>query len=177
LPGKRHWFVPDGFLPAESSGGFVSHEAACLLNAGDEDARVVLTFFFEDGEPVGPVELALAARRTRHVRLDDPAALGGVTLPRGVPYAYAVESDTDRGPALAARHVGRRLHALHLDRLRRVKVVVDRPERGPALSRRVGSRLQPRPRTQLRVVAAARLGPGLRDGPRVGLRVRGRAGN
>ena len=93
MPGKRHWFVPDGFLPAESSGDYVSHEAACLLNAGDEDARVLLTFFFEDDEPVGPVGLALGARRTRHVRLDDPAALGGVALPRGVPYAYAVESD------------------------------------------------------------------------------------
>jgi len=90
--GKRRWYVPDGFLPAESSRGVASHEAACLLNPNDADARVRLTFFFEDSDPVGPVELTLPARRTRHLRLDDPGALG-VELPRGVPYAYAVESD------------------------------------------------------------------------------------
>ncbi len=50
------------------------------------------TFFFEDRDPIGPVELTLEARRTWHVRLDDPGAIG-VELPRDVPYAYAVESD------------------------------------------------------------------------------------
>ena len=91
--GKLNWFVPDAYLPAESSHGVASHEAACLLNVGQRDATVHLTFFFEDRDPIGPVELALGARRTRHVRLDDPASIGGVDLPRGVPYAYAVESD------------------------------------------------------------------------------------
>ena len=90
--GKKRWFVPDAFLPEKSSHGAVSHEAACLLNAGDDEAAVTFTFFFEDREPVGPVSLRLGARRTWHVRLDDADALG-VDLPRGVPYAYAVESD------------------------------------------------------------------------------------
>ena len=31
--GKRQWFVPDAFLPADSSHGTVNHEAACVLNA------------------------------------------------------------------------------------------------------------------------------------------------
>lgn len=93
MVGKRYWYVPDGFLPAESSRSVISHEAACLLNPNDADAQVRLTFFFEDSDPVGPVELTLPARRTRHLRLDDPGALGGVELPRGVSYAYAVESD------------------------------------------------------------------------------------
>jgi hypothetical protein len=91
--GRRRWFVPDGFLPAESSHGVESHEAACLLNVSDEEAHVAFVFYFEDREPTGPVELAVGARRTRHVRLDDPDVLGGVELPRGVPYAYAVQSD------------------------------------------------------------------------------------
>ena len=91
--GKRKWFVPDAYLPDRSSGDAASHEAACLLNTSDTDAQVRLTFYFEDREPVGPVDLALGARRTWHVRLDDPNQIGGVELPRGVPYAYAVESD------------------------------------------------------------------------------------
>jgi len=93
MAGKTTWFVPDGYLPADSSHGVVSHEAACLLNTGEGDARVRLTFYFEDREPVGPVEVVVGARRTRHVRLDDPAAIGGVDLPRDTPFAYAVESD------------------------------------------------------------------------------------
>lgn len=91
--GKRKWFVPDAFLPATSSGEAVSHEAACLLNTSNTDANVRFTFYFEDRDPIGPIELTLQARRTWHVRLDNPDAIGGVELPRGVPYAYAVESD------------------------------------------------------------------------------------
>ena len=93
LAGKLKWFVPDGYLPAESSHGVASHEAACLLNTGARDAAVRFTFYFEDGDPIGPVEITLGGRRTRHVRLDDAASIGGVELPRGVPYAYTVESD------------------------------------------------------------------------------------
>jgi hypothetical protein len=91
--GKLRWFVPDGYLPAKSSHGVESHEAACVLNATDDDAHVSLTFYFEDREPLGPVELTVGALRTRHVRLDDPQVLGGVELPRGVPYAYTLTSD------------------------------------------------------------------------------------
>ena len=93
MAGKTKWFVPDGYLPADSSHGVESHEAACLLNTSDRDARIAFTFYFEDREQVGPVEVVVGSRRTRHVRLDDPAAVGGVELPRGVPFAYAVESD------------------------------------------------------------------------------------
>jgi hypothetical protein len=85
--GKKRWFVPDGYIPGESSHGRVSHESACLLNAGDGDAHVRFTFFFEDADPLGPVELVLGARRTKHIRLDE------LDLPRDVPYAYTVESD------------------------------------------------------------------------------------
>jgi hypothetical protein len=90
--GKLRWFVPDGYLPLESSHGIESHEAACLLNVGEESAHVAFTFYFEDQDPIGPVELTLEARRTWHVRLDRADTLG-VELPRGVPFAYAVASD------------------------------------------------------------------------------------
>jgi hypothetical protein len=91
--GKRRWYVPDAYLPTESSEAAPSHESSCLLNAGDQEAHVRFTFFFEDREPLGPAELTLGGRRTWHVRLDDPDQLGGLELPRGVPYAYTVESD------------------------------------------------------------------------------------
>jgi hypothetical protein len=93
VSGRHRWYVPDAYLPAASSHGVESHESACLLNTSGRNAVVRLTFFFEDREPVGPVDVELEARRTRHVRLTDPEALSGVELPRGVPFAYAVESD------------------------------------------------------------------------------------
>ena len=91
--GRHRWYVPDAYLPTDSSHGVESHESACLLNTGSRDAVVRLTFYFEDRDPVGPVELLVAARRTRHVRLTDAGALSGVELPRGVPFAYSAESD------------------------------------------------------------------------------------
>ena len=91
--GRHRWYVPDAYLPADSSHGVESHESACLLNVSGRDAVVRLIFYFEDSDPVGPVEVPVPAQRTRHVRLTDPAALSGVELPRGVPFAYAVESD------------------------------------------------------------------------------------
>ena len=93
MAGRHRWFVPDGYLPGESSHGVLSHEAACVLNAGGREARLRITFYFEDRDPEGPVEIVVGARRTRHVRLDDPEAIGGIALPHDTPFAYAVESD------------------------------------------------------------------------------------
>lgn len=104
--------MPDAFLPGASSGGFVSHEAACVLNLGDDPVTVVFTFFFEDDAPVVGQPVDVAARRTRHLRLDDPAQVGGVELATDVPFAYRVDAtgpvvvqhsrlDTSGGYALA----------------------------------------------------------------------------
>ncbi len=91
--GLRRWCVADAYLPSGSSHGIESHESACLLNTSVEDALVLLTFFFEDRDPIGPVELRLTARRSWHVRLTDPTVLSGIELPRDTPFAYSVESN------------------------------------------------------------------------------------
>ena len=91
-PGRNRWYVPDGYLPAESSHGLESHEAACMLNVSEDDATVEFTFYFEDREPIAAPAIPLAARRTRHVRLDRVDEIG-VELPKGVPFAYAAISD------------------------------------------------------------------------------------
>ncbi len=68
-----------------------SHETACLLNAGDEDAHVRITVYFSDREPVGPYEVTVPARRTRHVRFNDLQEPEPV--PRATDYASVIESD------------------------------------------------------------------------------------
>jgi hypothetical protein len=93
-PGRRVWAIAEGYIPGWSNGPepeFTSHETACLLNATDQDARVRITLYFSDREPVGPYELQVPARRTRHVRfneLDDPEP-----VPTGTDYASIIESD------------------------------------------------------------------------------------
>ena len=90
--GARVWLIPDGFLPEESSGAQESHEAICVLNTSTEEARLLVSVYFEDREPIKDVRVTVFSERTLHVRLDLPEHLDGASIPRGVPYALRVES-------------------------------------------------------------------------------------
>ncbi len=92
--GRCRWAIAEGYIPGESHGQgpeMTSHEALCILNCGERDAHVAVTVFYEDRDPVGPYELLVPARRTRHFRfnnLTDPAP-----IPRDTPYSSVIESD------------------------------------------------------------------------------------
>ena len=89
--GARVWILPDGFIPEGSTGSQESHEAICVLNTSEEPARLSISFYFEDRDPVRGAAV-VPAERTRHIRTDDARGLGGAEVPRGVPYAVRVES-------------------------------------------------------------------------------------
>lgn len=93
--GKKVWVIPDGFLPDKSNGEFVSHEAICVLNTGEEETEIKLTIFFEDREPMDKFIAVCGARRTNHIRLDKIRDIEGNRIPVGVPYAIMVESSSD----------------------------------------------------------------------------------
>ena len=92
--GRKCWAIAEGYIPGWSHGPgpeMESHEAVCFLNASDQDARVEITIYHADREPVGPYRVVVPARRTRHVRfneLTDPEP-----IPRGTDYASVIESD------------------------------------------------------------------------------------
>lgn len=91
--GARRWVIADGYLPEWSQGPspeFVSHEAACILNAGADPASVRLTVFFEDRDPV-EYALRVPASRTLHQRLGD--LTDPEPIPPGLGYSYVVDSD------------------------------------------------------------------------------------
>lgn len=72
--GKTTWVIPEGYIPSESVSeeyALVSHETACILNAGDKDAHVEFMIYFADREPAGPYTKTVGARRTLHVRFND----------------------------------------------------------------------------------------------------------
>lgn len=97
--GQKCWVVPDGFIPRlteddrDNPNGYTSHECACLLNAGDNEARIQLTVYFEDRDPAVVDNLVLGAQRCRHMRMDELTTGGTAVIDRGVPYALVVRSD------------------------------------------------------------------------------------
>lgn len=91
--GARTWLIPDAYIPPRTTGALSSHEAVCVLNTAGSDARIELSFYFEDRDPITGVSVIVPGERTRHIRTDDPEALGGVELPKGVPFAIRVSSD------------------------------------------------------------------------------------
>ncbi|MGI8955359.1 MAG: sensory rhodopsin transducer [Chthoniobacterales bacterium] len=92
--GRNIWAIAEGYIPGESTGpapAMTSHEAMCFLNAGERDAHIRVTIFFEDRAPVGPYTFTVPARRTHHVRfnnLKDPEE-----IPRDTAYSSLIESD------------------------------------------------------------------------------------
>jgi hypothetical protein len=92
--GKTRWAIAEGWIPDYSHGPepeMLSHETACILNAGDADAHVEITVYFAGREPAGPYRLTVPARRTKHLRfndLNDPEP-----IPRATDYSSVIVSD------------------------------------------------------------------------------------
>jgi hypothetical protein len=92
--GKRRWAIAEGYIPAWSNGPepqMKSHETACILNAGDEDAHVRLTVFFAERDPAGPFEILVPARRTKHIRFNDLSS--PEKIPLDTDFSSLIESD------------------------------------------------------------------------------------
>ena len=91
--GAMTWLIPDGYWQTFSTGKFPSHEAVCVLNTGDSDAKIAMTLYFEDREPMKEFSAVCGARRTNHVRMDKLKNTTGESVPKGAPYAILVESN------------------------------------------------------------------------------------
>jgi len=92
--GQQRWAIAEGYIPQWSHGPepqMKSHETACILNAGDEDAHVRITIFFSEHDPVGPYEITVPARRTKHVRFNDLTS--PQPIPKGTDFSSVIESD------------------------------------------------------------------------------------
>jgi hypothetical protein len=91
--GKKRWAIPEGYIPSQSVStdrALISHETACILNAGDADAHITLTVFFTDREPV-KYKVTVPARRTLHLRFND--LKDPEPVPLDTDYSSVFESD------------------------------------------------------------------------------------
>ena len=78
--GRKRWAIAEGYIPSRSSfsePALVSHETACILNAGDE--------------PVGPYRVTISPRRTLHLRFNDLKESAAV--PRDTDFSSVFEAD------------------------------------------------------------------------------------
>lgn len=92
--GAKVWVIADGYIPPSSSGPapeMISHDSACMLNAGDDDAHVELFIYLSDRDPIGPYELLVPARRAFHQRFNDLE--GPEPMPIGTDYCCLIRSD------------------------------------------------------------------------------------
>lgn len=92
--GRKRWAIAEGHIPSQSSftdRALISHETACILNAGSGDAHVALTIFFADRDPVGPYRITVPARRTLHLRFNDLTEPSPV--PRDTDFSSVFKSD------------------------------------------------------------------------------------
>jgi hypothetical protein len=88
------WAIPEGYIPATSHGPspeLTSHEAVCVLNAGENDAQVEILVYFEDTEPVGPYRVVVGAQRTLHLRFNNLA--DPQPIPIGTNFSSVIRSD------------------------------------------------------------------------------------
>lgn len=91
--GKTLWAVGDGFMSDTQSGGFVSHEAICVLNVSGETANITYEIYFEDREPLKGFCAVCENERTNHIRLDRAVNDKGETIPKDTPYAILIKSN------------------------------------------------------------------------------------
>lgn len=92
--GRTRWAIAEGYIPPQSTGDtreLVSHEAACILNAGDTEAKIAITIFYKDRSPVGPYRVTVPPRRTLHLRFND--LKDPEPIPHGTDYSSVIESD------------------------------------------------------------------------------------
>jgi len=93
--GAKVWFIADSYLPDQSTGGMRSHESVCVLNLNRRPAKVKITVYFEDREPLTGLEAECPGQRTVHVRLEQIKNRKGEMIPLAKPMALMVESDRE----------------------------------------------------------------------------------
>lgn len=99
--GRKVWAIADGYIPAASISPdpgaaahdvrLISHETACILNAGDRDARIEIMLYFSDRDPAGPYVVTVPGLRTLHLRFNDLS--DPESIPRETDYAAIIRSD------------------------------------------------------------------------------------
>lgn len=89
--GSKKWYIPDASIGAGETDAI--EEWITILNPGDVDAAVHVTFYFEERSAIEGVVWVVKARSSRKVGLHNPSQFGGAKIPRHLPYGIELSSD------------------------------------------------------------------------------------
>lgn len=94
--GKKIWVIPDIRIPLRSTGKepeMLSQDRIAILNTGNKPARIVMTIFREDDEPVEFTPLNIEPGRLRKIRVNDLINPAPVYLETD--YSLVIEADCE----------------------------------------------------------------------------------
>ena len=92
--GKKVWSGSAGYIPLRSTGPeprFTSNDRIAILNTGKSNAKIVLSIFFEDSEPIDQYELEIKPGRMRKIKFND--LIDPLPLPLQKAFAFTLVSD------------------------------------------------------------------------------------
>jgi hypothetical protein len=92
--GRKTWVIPGGHIPLHSQGPEpenTGRDELFLLNTGKVEARLEITIYYADRDPVGPYALTAPPRRVRNARFND--LIDPEALPLDTPYAAVIEAN------------------------------------------------------------------------------------
>ena len=89
--GKKVWIFPDAELPPVGVNLIPGHESIIITNTCDEDAKIKITLFYPDKEPVS-FFTEVSARRVRCLRTNEEKDFGELTAKFEEQYAIMLES-------------------------------------------------------------------------------------
>jgi hypothetical protein len=94
IAGKHRWYIADAYLPSSGLGEkWEGHESICILNVGNEEARMKIGLYFEDRDAIEDIVVVVGSKTCRHIRMDKPEGLGGTEIPRDVPFGVSLVSN------------------------------------------------------------------------------------
>ena len=96
MSGKNKWYIVDGYRPSpqpDPNAKYEGHESIMILNTNECDANILLSFYFEDRDPVENIPYVVPAKRIRCFKSDDKEVLGGLEIGVGVQYSLEIKSD------------------------------------------------------------------------------------
>ena len=91
--GKKVWIFPDAELPPKGVNNIPGHESVIITNTGEEEAKVNITLFCEEKEPVKGLCVTVGAGRVRCLRTNEEKDFGGYLATVGEQYAIMLESN------------------------------------------------------------------------------------
>jgi hypothetical protein len=92
--GRRTWALAGGRVPLRSDGPepqLTSRDQLAILNTGARPAKVSITLYYADRDPVGPYRVEVAARRVRKVRFND--LIDPLPVPLDAPFGAVLRAD------------------------------------------------------------------------------------